>query len=116
MDEQKDEVVATTEVGEEPLDRRKEMDFDGQEIKHNQIQTRLQHLEEELASVLHLLKSNSNVGLHEDHESSSEDLLKLSDAREFRENDIMSAQARLRATRAKLAVLQGKMSLRMQKG
>lgn len=113
MDEQKDEVVATTEVGEEPLDRRKEMDFDGQEIKHNQIQTRLQHLEEELASVLHLLKSNSNVGLHEDHESSSEDLLKLSDAREFRENDIMSAQARLRATRAKLAVLQGKMSLSM---
>lgn len=65
MDEQKDEEVATTEVGEEPLDRRKEMDFDGQEIKHNQIQTRLQHLEEELASVLHLLKSNSNVGLHE---------------------------------------------------
>lgn len=65
MDDKKDEVVATTEVGEEPLYRRKEMDFDGQEINYNQIQTRLQHLEEELASVLRLLRSKSNVGLHE---------------------------------------------------
>lgn len=48
---------------------------------------------------------------HQGHQSSSDDLRNLSDAWEFQENEIMHAQNKLRSTRAKLAVLEGKMAL-----
>lgn len=41
----------------------------------------------------------------------SNDLHKISDAWEFQENEIMKAKDRLRSIRAKLAVLEGKMTL-----
>lgn len=49
--------------------------------------------------------------LHQDHESAVDNLLKLSDAWEFQENEVINAQAKLRSLRAKLAVLDGKMAL-----
>lgn len=48
---------------------------------------------------------------HQGDESSSDDLRKLSDVWEFQENEIMHAQNKLRSTRAKLAVLEGKMAM-----
>lgn len=42
---------------------------------------------------------------------SPSDLQKLSDAREFQENDVINAQKRLRSIRAKLAILEGKVAL-----
>ncbi|XP_031247414.1 protein PTST homolog 2, chloroplastic [Pistacia vera] len=83
-------------------------------ISSNQIKSRLQQLESELSSVLHSVRSNTGeVVLPKGYESSSEDLQKLSDAWEFQENEIMNGQYRLRSIRAKLAVLEGKMTLAM---
>lgn len=42
---------------------------------------------------------------------SSSDLQKVSDASEFQENELMNSQERLRSIRAKLAVLEGKVTL-----
>ncbi|WJX62412.1 hypothetical protein P8452_47411 [Trifolium repens] len=53
---------------------------------------------------------NANDRIKE-QKSSSDNLEKLSDAWEFQETEIMNAQARLRSLRAKLAVLEGKMTL-----
>ncbi|KAK7307145.1 hypothetical protein VNO77_39956 [Canavalia gladiata] len=79
---------------------------------HNDIKSRIQHLESELSSVLHLLRSSTDkIKTQTGQESSSNDLAKLSDAWEFQENEIMNAQDRLRSIRAKLAVLEGKMAL-----
>ncbi|KAL6547159.1 hypothetical protein OROMI_022880 [Orobanche minor] len=140
-----------------------------EQINHNQIRTRLQHLECDLNTALRILRSkkkecvpeecqrhiDSNyVGVggiqtivsvdglnlvnttsspnelelqnhhHQRHKffrlhgkyrqkvtGSSIDLRKLSDAWEFQENEFMSAKERLRSTRVKLAVLEGKMAL-----
>jgi hypothetical protein len=49
--------------------------------------------------------------LHQDKGRASDDLLKLSDACEFQENEIMNAQDKLRSTRAKIAVSEGKIAL-----
>jgi hypothetical protein len=49
--------------------------------------------------------------LHQDNGRASDDLLKLSDACEFQENEIMNAQDKLRSTRAKIAVSEGKIAL-----
>ncbi|KAJ4960016.1 hypothetical protein NE237_019926 [Protea cynaroides] len=76
----------------------------------NHIRSRLQNLEAELASVRQLLRSRAN-SLDKGHESSLEELHRLSDDREFQETTIMKTQDILRATRAKLAILQGKMTL-----
>ncbi|XP_043687051.1 protein PTST homolog 2, chloroplastic-like [Telopea speciosissima] len=76
----------------------------------NHIRSRLQNLEAELASVLHLLRSNADA-LHKDHESSLEELQRLPDDWEFQETTIMKTQNKLRSTRAKLAVLEGKIAL-----
>ncbi|XP_052116639.1 protein FLOURY ENDOSPERM 6, chloroplastic [Arachis duranensis] len=46
-----------------------------------------------------------------DQKNSSDDLAEYSDAWEFQETEIMNAQDRLRSIRAKLSVLEGKMSL-----
>ncbi|XP_024193984.1 protein PTST homolog 2, chloroplastic isoform X2 [Rosa chinensis] len=51
------------------------------------------------------------INYKQGHESSSDDLRKVSDAWEFQENEIMHAQNKLRSTRAKLAVLEGKMAM-----
>ncbi|XP_075077918.1 protein PTST homolog 2, chloroplastic isoform X5 [Nicotiana tabacum] len=79
---------------------------------HNEISTRLQHLELELSLTLHSLKSKSKeLNLKEVLGSSPSDLQRLSDAWEFQENEFMNARERLRSLRAKLAVLEGKMTL-----
>ncbi|TKY69737.1 PTST protein [Spatholobus suberectus] len=79
---------------------------------HNDIKSRIQYLESELASILHLLRSSTDkVTMQTDRKSSSDYLAKLSDAWEFQENEIMNAQDRLRSIRAKLAVLEGKMAM-----
>ncbi|KAJ0095168.1 hypothetical protein Patl1_16311 [Pistacia atlantica] len=94
-------------------------------ISSNQIKSRLQQLESELSFVLHSVRSNTGevvlpkasdlilMYINLGYESSSKDLQKLSDASEFQENEIMNAQYRLRSIRAKLAVLEGKMTLAM---
>ncbi|XP_049365973.1 protein PTST homolog 2, chloroplastic-like [Solanum verrucosum] len=79
---------------------------------HNDISTRLQHLELELSSTLRSLRSKSQeFSSMEVLGKSPSDFQKLSDAREFQENDVINAQKRLRAIRAKLAILEGKVAL-----
>ncbi|KAK6160031.1 hypothetical protein DH2020_003412 [Rehmannia glutinosa] len=82
-----------------------------EKINHNEIRTRLQHLECELTTALHSLRSKREECISEEVTGSSSDLQKLSDAWEFQENEFMSAKERLRSIKAKLAVLEGKMSL-----
>ncbi|XP_031125760.1 protein PTST homolog 2, chloroplastic-like isoform X1 [Ipomoea triloba] len=76
---------------------------------HNNIRTRLMHLEVELASALQLLRSKSEEYIS--REVTKSDLEKLSDAWEFQENEFINAHERLRSIRAKLAVIEGKMTL-----
>ncbi|MQL86056.1 hypothetical protein Taro_018593, partial [Colocasia esculenta] len=78
----------------------------------NQIHSRLQDLESELASVLSSLRfgADANV-LHKGHGSSLKELYRHYDAWEFRETEIMNARDKLRSTKAKLAILEGKMAL-----
>ncbi|XP_022632463.1 uncharacterized protein LOC106779838 isoform X1 [Vigna radiata var. radiata] len=79
---------------------------------HNDIKSRIQHLESELSFTLHSLRSSSDkITKQMVQKSSSDDLAKLSDAWEFQENEILNAQDKLRSIQAKLAVLEGKMSL-----
>ncbi|OVA09083.1 hypothetical protein BVC80_9097g174 [Macleaya cordata] len=86
-----------------------------EEIDPNQIQSRLQHLELELSSALRVLSSRTEptdiVVSQKGSGGSSEKLHELSDAWEFQETEIMNVRDKLRSTRAKLAVLEGKMSL-----
>ncbi|KAL3347662.1 hypothetical protein AABB24_021372 [Solanum stoloniferum] len=76
----------------------------------NEMSTRLKHLELELSMTLGSLKSKSE-------EFSSKEVLGSSpsdsDAWEFQENEFMNGRGRLRLIRAKLAVLEGKMTLAM---
>ncbi|KAJ6431221.1 hypothetical protein OIU84_018668 [Salix udensis] len=67
----------------------------------------------ELSSVLQSLKSNTGESVSQkvDNGRASDDLLKLSDALEFQENEIINAQDKLRSTRAKIAVSEGKIAL-----
>ncbi|XP_050237668.1 protein PTST homolog 2, chloroplastic [Mercurialis annua] len=81
-------------------------------VKFNEIRSRLQHLESELSSVLDSLKSKTGEDASPKvQEGSSDELVQLSDAWEFQEDEIMKAQDRLRSIRAKLAILEGKMTL-----
>ncbi|KAF8378391.1 hypothetical protein HHK36_029730 [Tetracentron sinense] len=112
MDAMNDQIFTVKEGANETKDSREELNSGGKENDHHQIQSRLQQLESELASALRFLRSRTDeVGSQKGHESSFEDLQKLSDAWEFQENEIMKAQDKLRSTRAKLAVLKGKMAL-----
>ncbi|GLU17167.1 hypothetical protein SLE2022_335600 [Rubroshorea leprosula] len=78
----------------------------------DQIHSHCERLELELSSVLQSLRSDAdNVSLQEDDRSSKDDLQNLSDALEFQQNEILTAQGKLRPNRAKLAVLEGKMAL-----
>ncbi|EXB63804.1 hypothetical protein L484_021075 [Morus notabilis] len=81
-------------------------------INHNELRSRLQHLQIELSSVLQAVRSNADESASQkDHDSSSDDLQTLSDAWEFQENEIMNSQYKLRSMRARLAVLEGKTAL-----
>nr|XP_009409226.1 PREDICTED: uncharacterized protein LOC103991472 isoform X2 [Musa acuminata subsp. malaccensis] len=78
----------------------------------NQIWLRLQHLESDLASALHLLTSRADaVTAGKGQQISTDELHSLSDAWEFQETEIVSAQDKLRSTRARMAALEGKMAL-----
>lgn len=80
----------------------------------NHIHARLQQLESDLTSALHLLRSRMNdVVSEEGQESSVKELHQLSDAWEFQETEIMKARDKLRSIRAKLAVQEGKMALEL---
>ncbi|KAG8366288.1 hypothetical protein BUALT_Bualt17G0060800 [Buddleja alternifolia] len=81
------------------------------DINHNQIRTRLQHLEFELNTALRSLRSKRDKCISEEVIGNSSEFQKLSDAYEFQENEFMSGQERLRSIRAKLAILEGKMAL-----
>lgn len=80
------------------------------EMNHNQIRRHLQNMELELSSVIGSLKSNAFVS-EKGQSKSSDDLLELSDAFEFQENEILNAKDKLRSIRAKIAVIEGKMAL-----
>ncbi|XP_019164781.1 PREDICTED: uncharacterized protein LOC109160963 isoform X2 [Ipomoea nil] len=99
-------------------------------VNHKDIRARIQHLEVELNSALQLIRFKSEeysskevkhqelIRFKSEEYSSKEvigsspsDVQKLSDALEFQENQLMHAQMRLRSIRAKLTVLEGKMTL-----
>ncbi|KAL3824182.1 hypothetical protein ACJIZ3_020211 [Penstemon smallii] len=99
-----DEISVTTEEHTEAWNR-------SEEINPNRIRTRLKHLESELTTALHSLRSKKDELLSEEVVENSSDLQKLSDAWEFQENEFISAQDRLRSIKAKLSVLDGKIAL-----
>ncbi|CAN7043380.1 unnamed protein product [Brassica oleracea var. botrytis] len=84
-----------------------------EDINTTHIKSRLQNLQSELSSVLQSLRSPppDEVGTSKDSEIKSGNLENLNDDWEFKENEIIYAQNKLRSTRAKLAVLEGKMSM-----
>ncbi|KAJ6845034.1 uncharacterized protein M6B38_290090 [Iris pallida] len=106
------EAQSVSKVG----DKRLYGSYDAKENGQNQLQVRLKHLESELSSTLHLLRSGTNGCIcHKGQDSSLEELHMLLDAWEFKETEIMRARNKLRSTRAKLAVLEGKMALEIIK-
>ncbi|KAF5449718.1 hypothetical protein F2P56_030135 [Juglans regia] len=112
MDGSGDKILEIRDVTGESFNTVKELGSSPKEINHNEIRSRLQHLESELSFVLLSLRSNADKAMSQQgHESSPKELRNLSDAWEFQENEIMNAQGRLRSIRAKLAVLEGKMAL-----
>ncbi|XP_010498972.1 PREDICTED: uncharacterized protein LOC104776573 isoform X2 [Camelina sativa] len=86
--------------------------MNGKDVNKTHVKSRLQHLQSELSSVLHSLRSPpDDVVTSKDSEMTSGNLENLSDDWEFKENEIIHAQTKLRSTRAKLAVLEGKMAM-----
>ncbi|CAN1321243.1 Protein PTST homolog 2, chloroplastic [Linum perenne] len=77
------------------------------------IRIRFRKVESELSGVLSRLKSSSSSDIsHKASESSCDDeVLKLYDDLEFRETEIMHHKDKLRSTRAKLAIMEGRMAL-----
>ncbi|KAL9665321.1 hypothetical protein QQ045_020739 [Rhodiola kirilowii] len=76
------------------------------------IRTRLQNLELELSAILQSLKSRSGEStLLKAREDLSEEMWNVSDAWEFQQTEIMHAKDRLRSLRAKIAVLEGRISM-----
>ncbi|CAA7036185.1 unnamed protein product [Microthlaspi erraticum] len=83
-----------------------------EDINTSHIKSRLQNLQSELSSVLHSLRSNPDeVVTSKDSETNSGNLENVYDDWEYKENEIIHAQSKLRSTRAKLAVLEGKMAM-----
>ncbi|KAE9605494.1 hypothetical protein Lal_00025015 [Lupinus albus] len=106
------DLLKIREFSDEPTIRETGFGSLNRNANHNDIKSRILNLESELSSVLHSLRSSSNkVTSQTDQKGSSGDLSELSDAWEFQENEIINAQDRLRTIRAKLAVLEGKMTL-----
>ncbi|XP_042018502.1 protein PTST homolog 2, chloroplastic-like isoform X2 [Salvia splendens] len=99
-----DGITVTTKEYAEDMDEHKE-------INYNEIQTRLQDLESELTTALRSIRSEREDSISKEVTGGSTDLQSLSDAVEFQENEVMSAKQRLRSLRAKLAVVEGKMTL-----
>ncbi|XP_057777092.1 protein PTST homolog 2, chloroplastic-like isoform X2 [Salvia miltiorrhiza] len=86
-------------------------DLDKEIINYNEIRTRLRRLESELTTTLCSIRSKREDSISEEVTGSSTELQSLSDAVEFQENEVMSAKQQLRSLRAKLAVVEGKMTL-----
>jgi hypothetical protein len=83
-----------------------------EDVNKTHIKHRLQQLQSELSSVLHSLRSPPDkVVTSKDSETTAGNLENLSDDWEYKENEIIHAQNKLRSTRAKLAVLEGKMAM-----
>uniref|UniRef100_A0A1J3HGR2 5'-AMP-activated protein kinase subunit beta-2 n=1 Tax=Noccaea caerulescens TaxID=107243 RepID=A0A1J3HGR2_NOCCA len=83
-----------------------------EDINTTHIKSRLQNLQSELSSVLHSLRSNPDeVVTSKGSETNSGNLDNVYDDWEYKENEIIHAQNKLRSTRAKLAVLEGKMAM-----
>ncbi|CAN6440329.1 unnamed protein product [Victoria cruziana] len=92
------------------LDNKVSMDDRGS--YQGSIRTRIQKLESELSSMIHLVRSGtSSHNWSEEYGSSLDKLHELSNAWEFHETEIMKSRAKLRSIRAKLAILEGKMGL-----
>ncbi|KAJ0982828.1 hypothetical protein J5N97_011083 [Dioscorea zingiberensis] len=100
----------TVDAPEESGSGRNELQSDANGSHKNHIRLRLQQLESELTSTLHLLRSRSSGGVSNKVDSLDE-MHRLSDAWEFQETEIMNARNKLRSIRAKIAVLEGKMAL-----
>ncbi|XP_042454533.1 protein FLOURY ENDOSPERM 6, chloroplastic-like [Zingiber officinale] len=81
------------------------------EFGNSEIGVRFKQLESDLASTLKLLRSRINVSFQEGQQSSMDEMHKLSDALEYQETDIINARDKLRSIRARMAVLEGKMTL-----
>jgi hypothetical protein len=60
MDGSGDKILEIIEVSSEPSNTRKELSPCHKEINHNEIRSRLQHLELELSSVLRILRLNAD--------------------------------------------------------
>ncbi|RZC60728.1 hypothetical protein C5167_022492 [Papaver somniferum] len=103
-------------------------DYGSKDLDEKQIRSHLQHLELELSSALSVLSSRTELAdivsletaqlthivLHilcQGSRTLPEETHELSDAWEFQETEIMRARDKLRSTRAKLALLEGRMSL-----
>ncbi|GAV86463.1 hypothetical protein CFOL_v3_29893 [Cephalotus follicularis] len=112
MDVSVDDTLKISGNGSEPLYRKKEVNSSREEINHNQLRRRLQHLELELSSALRSMRSNiDEVKSQKGNGSSSDNYQAHPDAWEFQENEIMNARDKIRSMHAKLAVLEGKMAL-----
>ncbi|KAM6570946.1 hypothetical protein CsatA_015026 [Cannabis sativa] len=110
LDLSKEEILRRESIRK--INEGNELDSHHEVISLNQLRSRLKHLELELSSALHSVRYNADeTASQKDHEGTSDDLRNLSDAWEFQENEIMNAKSSLRSTRAKLAVLEGKMAL-----
>ncbi|ONK65303.1 uncharacterized protein A4U43_C07F35740 [Asparagus officinalis] len=88
---------------------------DTEEICQNQMHLHLKHLESELTSALHLLRSRSKgsdsyKSIVQDQISSLKELPMLSDELEFKQAEIMNAKDKLRSLCAKSVIQQGKMT------
>ncbi|KAG9444533.1 hypothetical protein H6P81_015873 [Aristolochia fimbriata] len=84
---------------------------DKQNIKQ-QISSHLQQLEQELSSVLNLIRSKAHPDTsHKVKGNYPKDLESLSDVLEFQQTEAMKTEDQLRSMRAKLAVLEGKIAM-----
>ncbi|XP_074571718.1 protein PTST homolog 2, chloroplastic-like isoform X2 [Curcuma longa] len=84
-------------------------------VDKSKILARLQRLEEDLNSAAHILQAIVNgANSQKHHENSLDELHSLSDAWEFQETEIMKARDKLRSIRAKLTIIDGKLSLEIR--
>ncbi|XP_031482191.1 protein PTST homolog 2, chloroplastic-like [Nymphaea colorata] len=97
---------------------KEEWDMDGKKRYRESYQecmhSRIEKLESELSAMVHLVRSGEDApNWSEKCRNSLEKLHDLCEAWEFQENEIMKSHAKLRATRAKLSILEGKMALKI---
>ncbi|KAI3817595.1 hypothetical protein L1987_11390 [Smallanthus sonchifolius] len=92
-------------------ERQRHNNNNNKDLNADKIRSRLQHMQLELSSAIHSLRSSTLTLNPEVHESYGSELQQLSDVWEFQENEVMKAGDKLRSMRAKLAVLEGKIAL-----